>query len=439
MPTLPHLAMDPASPDHLAAARDLLDFIKAAPTPRHAVAEVVRRLSEAGFSGFDEGDSWELAPGARGYVRRGGSVAAFVVGGEPAHEAGFCVVGAHTDSPNFRVKPAADAESAGFATLAVEVYGGVLLSTWLDRDLALAGYLVLGDGTEALVRLDGPVCRIPNLAIHLNRDVNKEGLVLNPQNHLSPVIGLSGESVPSLLDRACAALEGSFGGVRPADVLSFELSLFDSQPGSLGGGAGEFLFSARLDNLASCHAALSALLASPGESAKTRAFVLYDHEEVGSQSATGARSDFLETLLARLSRGGGPDALPRALSRSLLISADMAPGVHPNYPDKHDRQHRPMLGRGPVIKVNANQSYATDARGAAAFTRACQAEQLAPQHFVSRNDMPCGSTIGPISAARLGVTTVDVGNPMLSMHSCREMAASADVLPMIRVLSRLYS
>jgi aspartyl aminopeptidase len=439
MPTLPHLAMDPASTENLSAARDLLGFIQAAPTPRHAVAEVLRRLAEAGFQSFDEGDSWELAPGTRGYVRRGGSIAAFVVGGEPPHQAGFSLVGAHTDSPNLRVKPVSDGESAGYATLAVEVYGGVLLSTWLDRDLSLAGYLVLGDGTEALARLDGPVCRVPNLAIHLNRDVNKEGLVLNPQNHLSPVIALSGESVPSLLERACAALDGSFAGVRPGDVSSFELSLFDSQPGTLGGANSEFVFSARLDNLASCHAALTALLASPRETAKTRAFVLYDHEEVGSQSATGARSDFLGTLLSRLSRGGGDDALPRALSRSLLVSADMAHGVHPNYPDKHDKLHRPMLGRGPVIKVNANQSYATDAQGTAAFTRACQAEQLTPQYFVSRNDMPCGSTIGPISAARLGLTTVDVGNPMLSMHSCREMAGSADVLPMIRVLSRLFT
>jgi aspartyl aminopeptidase len=315
-----------------------------------------------------------------------------------------------------------------------------LLSTWLDRDLSLAGCLVLRDGSEALVRLDGPLCRIPNLAIHLNRDVNKEGLVLNSQLHLSPVIGLQTDSAPSVLERALWTLEGPLSGAKKSDVASFELSLFDSQPGAIGGANAEFVFSARLDNLASCHAATCALLASPENVAKTRVVALYDHEEVGSQSASGARSDFLERLLGRLARAADPaaDALPRALARSLMLSADMAHAVHPNYPDKHDRQHRPVLGRGPVIKTNANQSYATDARGAAAFTAACEAENLVPQHFVSRNDMACGSTIGPISAARLGLRTVDIGNPLLSMHSCREMAGSADVDSMIRALTRFF-
>jgi aspartyl aminopeptidase len=278
---------------------------------------------------------------------------------------------------------------------------------------------------------------VPNLAIHLNRDVNKEGLVLNSQNHLTPLIGLERESAPSLLERVVAALEGSAKGARASDVLSFELCLYDSQPAAIGGGNSEFVFSARLDNLSSCHAATSALLAGPETTEKTRAIVLYDHEEVGSQSATGARSDFLGSLLSRLTPTAERDALPRALSRSLMISADMAHALHPNYPDKHDRQHRPTLGRGPVLKLNANQSYATDATGAAAFVAACQAENVNVQYFVSRNDMACGSTIGPISAARLGIRTVDAGNPMLSMHSCREMAASGDVDPMIRVLSRV--
>jgi aspartyl aminopeptidase len=434
MPPLLHST----GPDGLESARDLLRFIDQSPTPRHAVAEVARRLGAAGFVRFDEREGWELEPGARGYVTRGGSIAAFVLGSAPAAEAGFSVIGAHTDSPNLKLKPLHALESVGYAGLAVEVYGGVLLTTWLDRDLSLAGYVVLRDGSEALVRLGGPVCRIPNLAIHLNRDVNKEGLVVNPQLHLAPVTGLASESAPSLLERVVAALEGPAAGAKPADVLGFDLSLYDTQPGCLGGAEGEFLFSARLDNLASCHAALGALLASGAPGEKTRAIVLYDHEEVGSQSATGARSEFLETLLARLA-GGARDALPRAMSRSLLVSADMAHAVHPNYPDKHDRQHRPVLGRGPVIKTNVNQSYATEAVSAAAFVAACQAEEVKPQHFVARNDMPCGSTIGPISAARLGLRTVDVGNPMLSMHSCREMASSADVAPMIRVLTRLFA
>jgi aspartyl aminopeptidase len=434
MHPLPH----PTAPAGLAGARDLIRFIEAAPTPRHAVAEVVRRLGEAGFRAFDERESWQLAPGMRGYVTRGGSVAAFVAGSAAPADAGFLVIGAHTDSPNLRLKPLCQLDSAGYAELGVEVYGGVLLSTWLDRDLSIAGYLVLRDGSEALVRLDGPFCRIPNLAIHLNRDVNKDGLVLNPQLHLAPVIALSAESTPSLIERAVWSLEGALAGAKASDVLSFELSLFDMQPGAIGGANAEFVFSARLDNLASCHAATCALLSSPPAIDKTRVVALYDHEEVGSQSATGARSDFLETLLARLALGPKPDALPRAIARSSMISADMAHAVHPNYPDKHDRQHRPVLGRGPVIKTNANQSYATDAQGAAAFAAACEAEGLTAQHFVSRNDMACGSTIGPISAARLGLRTVDVGSPMLSMHSCREMAGSADVDSMIRVLTRFF-
>ena len=366
-------------------------------------------------------------------------MAAFALGDAAPAEAGFSLIGAHTDSPNLRLKPQYSLESAGYAGLALEVYGGVLLSTWLDRDLALAGYLALRDGSEALVRLDGSLCRIPNLAIHLNRDVNKEGLVVNPQNHLAPVFALTTESAPSVIERALWTLEGPLAGAKASDVLAFELCLFDTQPGAIGGANAEFVFSARLDNLSSCHAAVSALLASPDGNDRTRVIALYDHEEVGSQSATGARSDFLGGLLGRLARGSEPDALPRAMARSLMLSADMAHAVHPNYPDKHDRQHRPVLGRGPVIKTNANQSYATDALGAAAFAAACEAEGVSPQHFVSRNDMACGSTIGPISAARLGLRTVDVGNPMLSMHSCREMAGSADVEVMIRVMTRFFS
>jgi aspartyl aminopeptidase len=426
----------------LTAAHDLLDFIRAAPTPYHAVAEVEARLLRAGFRRFEESESWSVEPGARGFAIRDGSVIAFIAGASPASRAGFRVIGAHTDSPNLRLKPRPALESVGFRQLAVEVYGGVLLSTWLDRDLGLAGRVALADGQQVRIRLDAPICRIPNLAIHLNRDVNKEGLSLNPQLHLSPVLGLEKAGASSAIDllaRACA--NAGVPGVRAADVVAFDLCLFDLQAGTLGGDSGEFLFSARLDNLASCHAACQALLSASGDCDKTRVIALYDHEEVGSQSATGARSQFLESVLERLANSGDSarDASLRAFSQSLLISADMAHGVHPNYSDKHDRQHRPLLGAGPVLKVNSNQSYATDGPGAAAFVRACRDAEVEPQHFVARNDMPCGSTIGPITAARLGVRTVDVGNPMLSMHSCREMAAAADVEPMIRVLTQLLS
>jgi aspartyl aminopeptidase len=280
------------------------------------------------------------------------------------------------------------------------------------------------------------------LAIHLNRDVNSAGLVLNAQTHLLPVLGLESESggFEQLLAEGLAQTAAS--GARPEDVLGFDLCLYDTQRAAFAGSKREFLFSSRLDNLASCHAALHALLGAAPDPEATRVVAIYDHEEVGSQSASGARSQLLSDLLERLARAYSPrdeSALSRAISRSLFVSADMAHAVHPNYPDKHDKQHRPMLGEGPVVKVNVNQSYASDGPAIAAFKAACRDVDVVPQYFSSRNDSPCGSTIGPISAARLGLRTVDVGNPMLSMHSCREMAASRDVAPMIRVLTRLLS
>jgi aspartyl aminopeptidase len=237
-----------------------------------------------------------------------------------------------------------------------------------------------------------------------------------------------------------AELEGH--GIDPKqDVLGHDLCLYDTQPSSLGGREEELIFAPRLDNLASCHAAITALLRAVGPRAATRVVVLYDHEEVGSQSAAGARSSFLFNVLDRLatSMHATEQAYARALGRSLMVSCDMAHAVHPNYPEKHDREHRPKLGGGPVIKRNANQSYATDGPGTALFSEACQAANIEPQHFVSRNDMGCGSTIGPISASLLSVRTVDVGNPMLSMHSCREMAGAADVAPMISTLAHLLT
>jgi aspartyl aminopeptidase len=419
----------------LTAARDLIRFIDASPSPHHAVAEVVRRLQAQGFAAFDERAPFACQAGTRGYVVRGASVIGFVLGSAPPAEAGFFALGAHTDSPNLRLKPQPSFENAGFRQLSVEVYGGVLLTTWLDRDLGLAGRVTLADGSQPLVRIDDVICRVPNLAIHLNREVNKDGLHINPQTQLQPVLGLeSGVDFNELLGRALGRAGVS---ANANDVLGFDLGLFDLQPGVLAGSREEFIFSARLDNLASCHAAVSALLENLDPAPHTRVIALYDHEEVGSQSATGARSQLLESVFSRLASAAGatPDALDRASARSLFVSADMAHGVHPNYTEKHDKLHRPMLGQGPVIKVNHGQSYATNDHSQADFVRACRAAGVTPQYFSSRNDIPCGSTIGPISAARLGIRTVDVGNPMLSMHSCREMAASADVEPMIRALS----
>ncbi len=423
-------------------AQDLSRFISDSPTSYHAARTAAARLEAHGFVRWDEREPFTPAAGSRGYVLRAGSLIAFVLGTEAPERSGFRMIGAHTDSPNLRLKPRPEFESSGLRQLGVEVYGGVLLSTWLDRDLGLAGRVILADGGEPLVKISRPILRIPNLAIHLNREANKDGGGLNAQQHLNPVLGLERAGVASLAELLVAALaEGGLPGVAAKDIVGYDLALFDLQAPALGGQNKEFLFSARLDNLASCHAALAALC-DGRESASTRVIALYDHEEVGSQSAVGARSRLLESILERLATGyanASSDALPRALAGSLLISADMAHAVHPNYADKHDKQHRPTLGGGPVLKINNNQSYATDGAGAAEFVRACRSLELEPQHFAARNDMPCGSTIGPITAARLGVATVDVGNPMLSMHSCREMAGVADIAPMIRVLASLLA
>lgn len=429
------------------AARDLCAFIDASPTPYHAVAEVQRRLSAAGFREASERELWDLSPGDRRMVvRNGGSLVALAVGAESPVDGGFRLAGAHTDSPNLRLKPLADHVAQGYRQLAVEPYGGLLLHTWLDRDLSLAGRVTLREGEAVrtvLLDFARPLARVPSLAIHLNRDLKEKGLQLNPQSHALPVIGLEG--VPDARTLIATELRAqALADVRPEQVLAFDLMLYDTQPSGVIGAAGEFVAAPRLDNLASCHAAVSALLESAGGElpAATRGIVLYDHEEVGSESAQGAGGSFLlETLERAVAayKGGAPQGFARARARSRLISADMAHGVHPNFADKHEPGHKPVLGKGPVIKSNVNQSYASDALGAGEFAALCASVGVVPQHFTSRNDQPCGSTIGPITAARTGIPTVDVGNPMLSMHSCREMAGAADVAPMIRVLSAFFA
>jgi aspartyl aminopeptidase len=414
-----------------AAARDLCTFLDRSPTPFHAAREAAARLAAAGFQELSERDTWAIAPGDRRYVVRGGStLVAFVAGTESPATGGFRMIGAHTDSPNLRVKPNADLARSGFQQVAVDVYGGALHSTWLDRDLSIAGRVLCrsaaGGVEPRLVDLTRPVARVPNLAIHLSRGVNKDGLVVNEQKHMVPVVGLGREA--ALRAALARALEIEEGG-----ILGYDLSLYDTEKAVIGGLEGEFVFSARLDNLASCHAAVTALAAAAAlrpAGPATRLVVLYDHEECGSKSAVGAAGSVLRDTVARIVEAHAdrqPQAMVRAMARSLLVSADMAHGVHPNYPDQHEPQHAPILNRGLVIKSNVNQSYATDGATAAELELCCEAAGFAPQRFVVRGDLPCGSTIGPISAAELGVPTVDVGAPMLSMHSCREMCGTLDV------------
>ncbi len=420
-------------------ARDLLSFIDASPSPYHATAEIVRRLGAHDFSALDEKENWELRPGDRRFVVRDASIAAFVMGTEPAAEAGFLLVGAHTDSPCLRVKPNPSVVRHGYALLGCEVYGGALFSTWMDRDLGLAGRVSLrGKKKATLVNFKEPILRIPNLAIHLHRLVNTDGLKLNPQTQMVPVLSLVGKHAPDVV-----ALVAKQIGVKASEVVGLDLCLASTEASTLGGLDNEFIFAPRLDNLASCHAGLSALLAAPRKHDATRLLVCYDHEEVGSLSANGAQSPFLRDILQRITAASDSDAgvqgFARAMAQSFCISADMAHAGHPNYAELSEPEHMPILGRGPVVKTNASQRYATSGATAARFEACAERAKVKVQRFVTRNDLACGSTIGPITAGELGVPTVDVGNPMLSMHSIREMAAASDVGDMIAVLGAFFA
>jgi len=420
-------------------ARDLCRYIDASPSPFHAVAETARRLEQAGFSRLDEGEAWCLQPGDARYVTRAdASLVAFRVGDLSPVEAGFLIAGGHTDSPNLRLKPRPASGKEGYAQLGVEVYGGVLLYTWIDRDLGVAGRVVVEEGgrlVTRLVRVDGPVARVPALAIHLDREVNDKGPQLNKQTHLAPVIGMGAEGA------SWEALLGRLAG-DASTVRGFDLGLFDVTPSTLGGLDEPFVFAPRLDNLGSCHAALSALVEAPARARATRVIALFDHEEVGSASAQGAAGPLLGDVLARVVEAVDPTAqasTTRAYARSFCVSADMAHAVHPNYTDKHEPRHMPRIGQGPVIKSNVQQRYATDGATAARFRGLCAEAGVPVQDFVTRTDLACGSTIGPITATQYGIPTVDVGTPMLSMHSIREMCGAADVGHMIAALSRLFA
>jgi aspartyl aminopeptidase len=419
----------------LSLGDDLRSFVDASPSPFHAVAELSRRLLAAGFTELVEGDAWAVVPSGQHFVIRHGSLIAFRVGSAPAAEAGLRLVGAHTDSPTFKVRPHSDVRQAGYRLVGVEPYGGGLWHTWLDRELTVAGRVALRGGRTALVRLPGAPLRLPSLAIHLDRSVRDE-LTLDPQRELVPVWSGDLDTEPGFTAALAAA-----AGAPAEDVVAHDLVLADTQPASTAGADGTWIAAPRLDDQACCHSGLTALIAAPA-GARTQLLVCNDHEEVGSGSASGARGSFLDDVVRRLvalTDPGDPQALPRTIARSRLVSADMAHAVHPTRSDRHEPAHQPRLGGGPVLKVNANQAYATDAASGGWFAERCAAAGVPVQWFVTRADLPSGSTIGPLTATRLGIPTVDVGAPMLAMHSCRELASALDVPLMVDALTACFT
>lgn len=428
--------------DQQAFNNGLLAFLQVSPTPFHAVANLSKALESAGFNYLAEDLPWQLRAGGRYYtIRNGSSLIAFVKGKLAESQHGTRLVGAHTDSPRLVVKPEPD-RIKDYFQVGVEVYGGALLNPWFDRDLSLAGRVVFqnrlsGELRQLLIDFETPIAVIPSLAIHLDPEANQNRSV-NAQTDIPPLLfRLRNGRHTTFRALLAEHLATQLGGTpAPGDirVLDYELSFYDTQPPALVGLYGDFIASARLDNLLSCYAGLHALLAAGNEI--TSVLVCNDHEEVGSNSACGAAGPMLDAVLQRIVPNG--EERTRAISRSLLISADNAHGVHPNFSAKHDPNHGPLLNGGPVIKVNNNQRYATNSLSAALFRQWCEREGVPVQTFVTRSDVGCGSTIGPITATAIGVPTLDVGVPTFAMHSIRELAGAEDAHGLFRVLRVFY-
>ena len=410
--------------DHI---QDLGAYVSASPSSFHAVHEAARRLDAAGFTALDELKPWEGGAGGF-YVLRDGALIAWVTPKGAGPTTAFNILGAHTDSPSFKLKPKPTTGKFGWLQAGVEVYGGPLLNSWLDRELQLAGRLVMRDGTQHLTST-GPLLRFPQLAIHLDRGVNDNGLHLSKQQHMNPIFGQGDPVGEDLLALLAERVEGA--AVDAADIGGFDVVVADTQPPAVFGANSEFFASGRMDNLSSTHAGLVALIshaATAPEEGPIAVLAAFDHEEIGSNSRSGACGPILEDILVRVSDGLGASVSQRrqALAASFCVSADAGHAVHPNYAEKHDPANKPVLNGGPLLKINANQRYATDATGAAFWARLCDESGVPYQEYVSHNDLPCGSTIGPLTATRLGIRTVDVGIPLLSMHSARELCGVED-------------
>ncbi len=424
--------------------QDLLRFLDHSPTPFHAVDNLTAILDKAGYQRLDETDVWKISEPIKAYViRNGSSLIAFSLNGEPIADTGFRMAGAHTDSPCLKVKPQPEINKSGYLQLGVEVYGGVLLNPWFDRDLSLAGRVTCRDDTGKLhsrnIDFESPIAIIPSLAIHLDRDVNKNRSI-NAQNDLPPILcQLHDDNDLKLAGLVEQQIGHQYPDLGKAKLLDFELSFYDSQRAALIGLNQEFIASARLDNLLSCFTGAMSLINA--DEKQNCVLVCNDHEEVGSVSACGADGPFLHSVLRRLcdQTNASQEHFERTIQKSLLISADNAHGVHPNFSDKHDQNHGPVLNKGPVIKVNANQRYATNSETAAVFRSICGQADIPYQSFVSRSDMACGSTIGPITASAVGVPTIDVGVPQFAMHSIRELAGASDPYYLFCALRTFYN
>ncbi|BCG65334.1 MAG: aspartyl aminopeptidase [Methyloprofundus sp.] len=424
--------------------QQLLDFIDASPSPWHAVATMEQQLVAAKFQRLAEIEAWQIRAGGRYYIiRDDSSIIAFVAGQKSLVEHGFKIIGAHTDSPGLRIKPHALFKTGELLQMGVEVYGGPILATFTDRDLSFAGRVsyraATGEVKTELLHFEQALLRLPNLAIHMNRTVNEDGLKLNKQTELPLLFAMSSqEQLPA---DAFTDLLVSKTNIAAKDILSWEFNVYDTQKGAFWGAEQEFYADSQLDNLASCHAGLSALLAgSVSSSGNTVVCAFFDHEEVGSESAKGADGSFLPDTLERIALASdlGTEGYKRALANSFMFSVDMAHAYQPNFPAAYEAEHKVYVNKGPVIKLNANQRYSSESISAAMFMRWCEQVEVPYQQYAHRTDIPCGSTIGPMTAAKLGMRTVDVGNAMWAMHSIRESAGVLDHEYMIKVMTCFF-
>ena len=424
---------------------DLLDFIDHSPSPYHAVKNLENQLIKNNFTKLDEKQQWTLKRGGRHYViRDDSSIIFFVAGEKPLADSGYKILGAHTDSPGLKIKPNPVNNTEGLVRLGVEIYGGPILATFTDRDLSLAGRFSYKTSDQQidsqLVQFEQPLLRLPNLAIHMNRTVNEEGLKLHKQNELALIISTAIES--QLPHKYFSQLLEQASGIKTDDILSWELNVYDTQKGSFWGDKQQFYADSQLDNLASCHAGVQALLNNSAlKSGNTNLCAFFDHEEIGSESTKGADGSFLPDILERIALALelNKEDYQRALANSFMISADMAHAYQPNFPSAYEPEHKVMVNKGPVIKTNANHRYSSECISEAMFINWCDQTKTPYQKYSHRTDIPCGSTIGPMTSAKLGIRTIDVGNPMWAMHSIRESAGVEDHRHMINVISHFFS